>query len=124
MKSVNTEHKELIVITKTYDLVREMMHRTKKLPRDVKFVLGDRILATVYDILDSLLEARYKREKLSLLREVNIYLERLRYQVRLCHDEKYISIRQYEYIAGLINEVGSMVGGWIKDVSQRKRVGS
>ncbi len=39
---------ELIVITKAYDLVRELTARVDKFPRDRKFVLGDRILVNTY----------------------------------------------------------------------------
>ena len=108
------QNEELVVITKAYDLAREMTVRTRKLPRDVKFVLGDRILTTTYDIFDSLLEAKYCKSKVEILSKANLLLERLRFQVRLCFDEKLLSRRQYIYIAGIINEVGRMVGGWLK----------
>jgi hypothetical protein len=58
---------ELAVITKAFDLAREMTERTRKLPRDLKFVLGDRMLATAYDVLDTLVEAKYARAKRQLL---------------------------------------------------------
>jgi hypothetical protein len=50
---IETEKNELPVITRSYELVREMTRRTGKLPRDLKFVLGDRILNTSYDILEA-----------------------------------------------------------------------
>lgn len=109
---------ELVVITKAFDLAREMTTRTRKLPRDLKFVLGDRMLTTTYDVLDTLIEAKYSRAKRELLQHANLLLERLRFQVRLCVEEKLISVRQYEYIAGMIHEVGLMVGGWVKSVRQ------
>ena len=37
---------ELVVITKAYDLVREMTRRVGKFPRDFRFLLGDRMLYT------------------------------------------------------------------------------
>ena len=107
---------ELAVITKAFDLAREMTERTRKLPRDLKFVLGDRMLATAYDVLDTLVEAKYARAKRQLLQRANLLLERLRFQVRLCLEEKLISVRQYEYVSGLVDETGRMVGGWMKSV--------
>ena len=38
---------ELPVISKAFDLAKEMTERTRKFPRDLRFVLGDRILAGV-----------------------------------------------------------------------------
>jgi hypothetical protein len=107
---------ELLVITRAFDLAREMTRRTRTLPRDLKFVLGDRMLTTAYDILDTLLEAKYSRAKKALLQRANLLLERLRFQVRLCVEEHLISLRQYEYVSALINDVGRMVGGWARTV--------
>jgi len=111
---VSDSGRELVVIQKAFDLAREMTQRTRKLPRDLKFVLGDRILATAYDVLDALVEARYTKDRRPLLSRANVLLERLRFQVRLCMEERLISTRQYEYVARLADEVGRMVGGWAR----------
>ncbi len=102
------------MITKAFDLAREMTHRTSTLPRDLKFVLGDRMLTTTYDLLDLLIEAKYLHTRKALLQQANLLLERLRFRVRLCVEEKLISIRQYEYLIEMINEVGRMIGSWAK----------
>jgi len=99
-------NEELPVIAKAFDLARELTRRSRKLPRDLRFVLGDRMLTTSYDVLDLLIEAKYSR--------ANLLLERLRFQVRLCQEERLISPRQYEFVAGLIHETGQQVGGWRK----------
>ena len=109
---------ELTVITKAYDLMREMTRRVAKLPRDYKFVLGDRILSNVYELFDMLIEAKFTRDKLPLLDRANLRLERMRFQVRLAHDEKLIGPNQYEVAARLIDEVGRLVGGWRRAVIQ------
>jgi len=83
---------ELVAITKAYDLVREMTLRVGKFPRDFKFLLGDRILSNVYDVLDLLVEAKYTRNKGLLLDRANLRLEQVRFQVRLAHDEKLRSV--------------------------------
>ena len=88
------------------------------MPRDLKFVLGDRILAASYDVLDLLIEAKYSRDKSGRLRQANLLLERLRFQIRLCMEERLIDLRQYEYISGMIQEVGAMIGGWIRSLKE------
>jgi len=109
---------ELPVIAKAFDLAKEMTERTRKFPRDLRFVLGDRILATTYDVFDALLEAKYSHAKRPTLDHANLLLERLRFQVRLCVEEKLMTVRQYDYLAGLIQETGRMTGGWRKSVCQ------
>jgi hypothetical protein len=105
---------ELTAITKAYDLVREMTRRVGKFPRDFRFLLGDRILRNVYDVLDLMIEAKFSKDKLPLLSRANLRLEQIRFQVRLAHDEKLISTHQYEVAARLVDEVGRLVGGWRK----------
>jgi len=116
MPAEGSEHGELLAITKAYDLARELTQRVRKFPRDLRFVLGDRLLTTSYDTLDLLIEARYTRDRLLLLRRANVLLERLRFQVRLCSDERLLSLAQYEYVAKGVDEVGRLVGGWTKVV--------
>jgi hypothetical protein len=110
--------KELPVIAKAFDLAKEMTERTRKFPRDLRFVLGDRMLATTYDVFDALLEAKYSTARGPLLDRANVLLERLRFQARLCVEEKLMTVRQYEFISGLILETGRMTGGWRKAAKQ------
>jgi hypothetical protein len=60
--------KELGVITKTYDLVKWSCGHTSKFPRNHRFVLGERIERRLYDLLETLVQARYTRERQPLLR--------------------------------------------------------
>jgi len=104
-------------VPKLYDVVMWLVSRVEKFPRSQKFTLGDRIVNLGLDILELLIEATYTRERLLLLRQANVQLEKLRYLIRLCHDFKLISTKQYKYISGEINEVGKRIGGWIKGQS-------
>lgn len=49
---------ELPIIQKTYDLIQWYVPILNRLPRDHKFVLGDRITTGLYDLLDGLIQAR------------------------------------------------------------------
>ncbi len=111
------QSEELLVITKMYDLVRELTMRVRKFPRDFRFVLGDRILRGAYDILDLLIEAKYDRQRHGLLTRANVRLEQVRFQVRLAFDEKLLAIGGYEQVARMQNEVGRLLGGWLRGSS-------
>ncbi|MBI2876701.1 MAG: diversity-generating retroelement protein Avd [Candidatus Tectomicrobia bacterium] len=119
---------ELKVVTQTYDLVMWLLPQVSKFPRDYRFVLGDRIINGALDILELLVEASYERDKRELpgsspgqaLRRANLRLERLRYLVRVSKDLNLLSLRRYEYAAREINEVGTLLGGWIKQQQGRQ----
>jgi hypothetical protein len=101
-------------VTKMYDVLLWLAPQIAKLPRAHKFTLGDRIINLALDVLMLLVEAQYTRQKVGLLRQANMKLEKLRYLLRLCKDLGLFSIRRYEYISREINETGKFIGGWIK----------
>ncbi len=103
---------ELIVLTKAYDLVRELMTRVDRYPRGHKFLLGDRTLASACDLFDLLLEAKYSRDKVALLDRANLILERLRFQLRLACDARLITATALGLLARQMDEVGRQIGGW------------
>ena len=110
----------LTAVPKLYDVITWLVGRVEKFPRSQKFTLGDRIVNLALDILELLIEATYTRDRLPLLRRANIQLEKLRYLIRLSHDFKLLSTKQYRHISGEINEVGKRIGGWIKSQTRRK----
>lgn len=79
-----------------------------------RFLLGDRIEGHILDVMELLIQANYSREKLDYLREDNLKIEVLRFLWRLSHDLKYLDKKRYEHVSRSLNEVGSLVGGWIK----------
>lgn len=106
--------KELPVIQKMYDFIKWYLPILNRLPRDHKFLLSDRITNELYDCLEILVQAKYKKDKLLLLEQVNIKLELIRYQTRLLHDFTVISTDRYEYIAKQLLDIENELGGWIK----------
>ena len=110
---------ELSIIQKTYDLIKWYVPILNRLPKDHKFILGDRMIGGLYELLEKLLEARFSSEKLDKLQNINFNLDILRYQTRLLHDFELISIDRYEYVSRLLQEIGIELDGWIK---KQKRV--
>ena len=84
------------------------------LPRRQKFLLGDRIQGTALDILESLVEATYTRQRESHLARANLGIEKLRFLVRLAMDLEYLDPRRYEHAARALDETGRKVGAWRK----------
>lgn len=105
---------ELPIIQKTYDLIKWYVPHLNRLPRQHKFSLGDRISSGLYDLLESLIKARYSLDKVAQLKAINIQLEILRYQTRLLYDFDLMDTRRLEFISNAFNEIGKDLGGWIK----------
>jgi hypothetical protein len=80
---------ELIVITKTYDLILWSCNHTSKFPRNHRFVLGERIERNLYNLLEILIAAKYTKQRQRLLEDANLTLEVLRFQMRLAKINSY-----------------------------------
>src|SRR5713226_2155451 len=118
------DHEELVVITKTYDLILWSCNHTGKLPRNHRFVLGERIERNSYDLLETLIRAKYTKHRQELLDQANLVLEILRFQIRLAKDLQCLKVESYGFAAKAIDEVGKLVGGWITRVLQPENTGT
>jgi hypothetical protein len=65
-------HEELVVITKTYDLILWSCYHTSRFPRNHRFVLGESIERNLYDLLETLIQAKYTRQKREILEQANL----------------------------------------------------
>ena len=73
-------------------------------------------MATSLDVLEGILKAsaQYKQNKLTSLNETSVHLNMLRIFIRLARDIKLIDSNKYVRIQQQIDEIGRMLGGWIK----------
>ena len=74
--------KDITIIQKVYDLIKWYVPLLNRLPRDHKFILGDRIISGLYDFLEEIILARYSKEKLTRLEKLNGQLDLLRHSCR------------------------------------------
>ncbi len=109
------------VVPKAYDLVLWLIPRVGEFPRSQRFVLGERIESAALELLDTLVEAQYRRDKVHLLDRANLILVRLRHLLRLANDLHLLGARRHEFVSERLEEIGRMVGGWAKH--QRGRGG-
>jgi len=93
----------------------------EKFPRSQKFLLGDRIQSTALDVVERLIEATYTRARRPALQAANLGLEKLRVLFRLATEMRYLDDRRYEHAARSLDEVGRLIGGWMRADAQAAR---
>jgi hypothetical protein len=97
-----------------YRFILWLIPTLERFPRTQRFLLGDRIETVALDVLERLIEATYTRERGGLLREANTDIEKLRYLLRIAHALHYLDNRRYEHAARTLDEIGRLVGGWLR----------
>lgn len=101
-------------LDKAYQFLVWLIPILEKFPRGQRFLLGDRIETATLDVLEGLIEATYSRDARAILARVNLLLEKLRHLFRLAKDLHYLDLRRYEFSARATDEIGRLVGGWLK----------
>ena len=88
---------ELVVITKTYDLILWSCQHTSKFPETTALCWANALKRNLYDLLETLIQAKYTRERTELLKTANLKLEILRYQIRLAKDLNCLRVNSYQF---------------------------
>ena len=96
-----------------HDLILWSCNHTSKFPRNHRFVLGERIERNL-DTCWKSSSGPSTRQRQELLEQANLVLEILRFQMRLAKDLQCIKVESYGFAAKAIDEIGKLVGGWIK----------
>jgi len=111
MKTASTES---IVFQHAYDLTQWYAQRTPGFPKTHRITLGDRIEHALFELLASLQDAAYGKNRAVVLSKAQDHVDRLRLWNRLARDLKCVSPKQYTYAADRIEEIGRQVGGWTR----------
>lgn len=112
-------HEELPVFVRWYRFVGWLFNATEKFPKRVRFTLSSRLDNLALEVLENIIEAAYTRNRTALLRRANLNVEKMRVLMRLCHEQKHLGNRSYEYAVKEMYETGKMLGGWIRSQANR-----
>lgn len=87
-------------------------------PKQDRYSVWLRVENTSLDLTEFLFEATalYKSEMLPVLDKASIKLNLLRVLIRLSHETKAIDGKKYTTMQQQIDEVGRMLGGWMRSL--------
>ena len=86
-------------------------------PKIEKFVLSAEIRMTIDRVIRGVVTGWKKYHKKTTLSDADIEVEMLRVLVRRAWQLKYINAHRFEIWARHVDEVGRMLGGWIRHVA-------
>ena len=103
-------------------------------PRHEKYALALQIRQTSYQVFDLMTECRKRFYKKTSLSELDIVHEKLRMQIYLANELGYFAFKdgkrapnkvspehRYMAISRLVDELGKMIGAWIKKLKEEGR---
>lgn len=113
---------EVPIVQKTYELFCSLHSLQKSIPKMERHSLWLRVENTALDILQSLLQAGYvePNQRAALLIKISAQVDMLRVFIRLSSDTKTISTKHYSQLQEETDEIGRMLGGWLKSIRAKK----
>lgn len=122
--SINRKFMEMVKLINVY---------CNHFPKHEKYALANRIRNTAYEIYDLITEGQKRYLKKTSLSRLDIAHEQLRMQLYLAYELGYFRYKnskvstknpsdleghRYGAISTLIDELGKMIGGWIKNIKE------
>ena len=112
---------DIPIFHKIYELYKLLHGYHHRVPKSERYTLWQKCENTLITVLEGLLMAsqQSKIEKLPTLEKVSVKLNFLKVCVRLMKDVKAINPKTYIIIEANLDEIGKMLGGWIKSTKER-----
>lgn len=107
---------DIPIFKKVYELYKTVHQYRTSVPKQDRHTIWQRCENTVLEILEGILLASQlsKKEKLPALEKTSLKVNLFRVVVRLAHDTKAIDSSKHVQLQEMTDEVGRMLGGWIK----------
>jgi len=107
------------IIQKVYDFYREFYQLIPQMPKQDRHTVGQKIQNTCLDLLENLIYASRtdRKNKLGFLEQSAAKLDLLKLLLRLVEDVKAIPTKKYLILSEKLQEIGKMLGGWIRSLN-------
>jgi hypothetical protein len=114
---------DIPILKKSYDLYKEFYNLRLTVPKQDRYTLWQKCESLLIEILQGILYAsqQSKGEKLPTLEKTSVRLNFLKLCIRLMKDLKAISPKTYIILEAELDEIGKMLGGWIKSTKERQQ---
>lgn len=109
---------ELPIFKKAYDLFKYFYNLRQSISKQDRYTIWQKGENLILEILEGIILASQTsgERKLEILKQVSLKVNVLRVMIRLAKDVKAIEVGKYIFLEELIDEIGRMLGGWIKSV--------
>lgn len=112
---------DIPIFKKTYDLYKTFYGYRNAISKQDRYTIWQRSENVIIEILEGILMASqaYKSDKIPILEKVSVKLNFLRVFLRLMKEVKGIDNKKYVSLEEPVDEIGRMLGGWIKSSRDR-----
>ena len=109
---------DIPILKKTYELYKTFHEYRKLIPKQDRFTIYERSEGIILDVTEHIYHAGYSKttQKVLILEKASAKLNLLRLLIRLMKETKTLDTKKYVVLQGMIDEIGRMLGGWIRSM--------
>lgn len=104
----------LPVFKDTYDLLLHIIRISTNLQRDFRYTIGEKLKMEIMDLCIYIYKANGSYEKREFIEKARERMVVIKLQVRVLHDMKQISIKQFALLADKMESVSKQLASWEK----------
>lgn len=112
---------DIPILKKIYELYSAFHQYRRVVAKADRFTIYERSENLIVDIIELFLEAGYTKSntKSLSLEKASVKLNTLRFFIRLMKETRVLDLKKYTDLQVKIDEIGRMLGGWIRSISVR-----
>lgn len=109
------------LLDKALEVYKLWQGNLSSFPRLARYSLGGKIDREFTDLLERLLIAAYapREEKYRLVISASAKLDLVKFFFKVAWEMEYLDHKKYAAISTPLNEMGKMVGGWLKQIQTK-----
>ncbi|MBQ7436100.1 MAG: diversity-generating retroelement protein Avd [Oscillospiraceae bacterium] len=111
---------EFLLLQKILDMMEYAYTALRQFPKSEKYAMATDIKHCMNMILRYAIEARKHYYKKTTLQNMDVEIATLRVFIRLSYRLHFIDMAKYDNWSTMVDEIGRMLGGWLKTVKQPK----
>jgi four helix bundle protein len=113
-------NKDMVIFTRAFDFIDWLIPRVEGFPRSQRFGVTKRLQDAALNFYERLFEANRRRgvARLDKLNAADAELDKVRHYLRLVTRWDWLSGGQYRHAAGMVAELGRLLGGWIRQTRE------
>ena len=111
---------EISIIHKSYKFYLLLHSYTSLFEKKDRYTVGQKCESLTLEFLELLFEANSERaqHKLFLLKKLDTKLKIIKTMIRVCFDVRALDQGKYIRLEEALQEIGKMLGGWIKSTQK------
>lgn len=106
------------IFAKLYEFYKKLASATTTFPKTKRYTLGQKSDNLTLEVFELLFSVPNAKDKMKTLHQISGKIDLLKILLRLAKDTQALTNNNYLELQALLQEIGKMLGGWIKATKQ------